>query len=125
MNYIPRNTEEAFRHNLPGYLDDIQGYANPTNDGHLAAWMTLRSRIEAMLADSNTVIRAIANRPARPVLGPGQEALRLIAAEPLPADMIQTATPEEEEALDAIERKQLHPVFAQLLEPFAPKREAV
>ena len=103
-----RATEAIARENIQGYLDEIQGYANPTNDGNLAAWMMARYRAEALVEDLNTVCKAIAARPRHYT---GNEAMRAIAALP---EEIPTETPEEAEELDRIERSHPDPNFAAL-----------
>jgi len=103
-----RTTEEIARENIQGYLQDIAGYTNPSNDGLLAAWMMARRRAQDLVNDLDTVCKAIAARPpltmeqvANLNLGLGQQALRAIATE------IPEETPEEREALDHIES--MHP----------------
>lgn len=102
MNYERRSTEEIARETIQGWFQEIEGYTNPTQDGNLAAWMCAKEQATRLVDTIQTVCDAIS---ARPEMNPGLQALRLIAAEPIPDDMlVPIATPEEEEELNRIER---------------------
>lgn len=87
-----RTHEEAARHTIDGLVDDVLGYINPANDGMLSAWTMALERSKEIQAALQTVCDAIA---ARPMMNPGQMALRAIAD-------IDLCSPEEDAAFEQL-----------------------
>ncbi len=90
-HYTPRPLPDIARLTIAGLMDDVQGYTNPTNDHQLAAWMMAKTRAE-------NIVRVL------------QEV----------CDHISRATPEEDEAFDELEKKNLHHMFNQLVSCVRP-----
>lgn len=117
MTYTPRTTEYAARETADGLLDEILGLINPTNDNTLAPWMMARSKAQELVVVLDTACNAI---NARPMIN-GNTAMRAIADEPpfsdepfheqirqtIEARRIPVGTPQEAEALDEIEARQV------------------
>lgn len=112
-----RATESEARKVIDGQMDEILGYINPANDGHLAAWMMAKERAMRMVYSIQTVCNSIA---ARPMLGPGQMALRAIATEQFTEEDFGT-TPEQEAAFEALARETAQIHEAQRIESSHPE----
>lgn len=110
-----RAHETIAREVIHGQTDEVIGLVNPVNDGNLAAWMMALDRAQRMVGTIQTVCDAISARPMT-TIGKGQEALRLVAAEP-GVEFYEVMSPELEEAFDELEARasHVHPVFAPAL----------
>jgi hypothetical protein len=73
--------ESICRENIAAYFKEIEGYTNPGHDGFLAAWMMAKVRAQDLVDDLQTVCDAISHRP---MMNPGQQALRAVAADSTP-----------------------------------------
>lgn len=98
--YVP---EEICRGTVEGITNDILGLTNPTNDNTLAPWAMAVERAKGLVEALQSVCDVIA---ARPIMNPGQQALRAIAARP-EIDYFDVASPEMDSAFDALEQEAL------------------
>lgn len=127
-----RSSESIAREVIAGQFDEIQGYTNPVSDNMLSAWSMALDRAERMVLTLRAVCDEIAARPmpsrcacgddcVHPSHATGNDALRAICDEPpfseepfvdqirktIAARKIAVETPEEAEALDQIEARQV------------------